>query len=153
MQRQSNHAGIVDDKYSEIQWRAELLQLDYVSCANHVVTANEMLQSHGDDKDNPSSIPFVLTSNLNKTKSTVWLGRDGEQDSEDALKILLEGNNFIKLDTYIDKLMNDYDVLIKDFLRLAVVDLIIFNKAKQFVTCKIGCTSICSKCGYQESTV
>lgn len=81
-------------------------------------------------------------SNLNKDKSNVWLRRDGGQDSEDALKILLEDNNFIKLDTYIDKLMNDYDVLTKDSVSLAIVDLIISNKAKQFVTCNRVYTSI-----------
>ena len=133
-----HEAGITNNHYSVIQWRAEILDLDYVTCANHILTAKDNMMSSSNSSpsdDTTDTKPFVLMSSLNMDKSAVWLGRDGGQDSQDALDLLLNDGGFHKLDTFIEKHKMEYAILSKDIISLALMDQIIAIQAEDFVTC------------------
>ena len=50
-------AGIINDRFSAIQWRAEVATLDYLTCANHIVRSKNIMSSMG--KSN-NEMPFFI---------------------------------------------------------------------------------------------
>jgi len=48
-------AGIKNDDFSMIQWRGEAMKLDFVTCANHIVTARNIMNAAA----RTNSTPFV----------------------------------------------------------------------------------------------
>ena len=117
------------------------MDLDYVTCANHIVTARNIMNAAA----RTNSTPFVLISSLNRNETNVWNGGSKGNGTQEALNILLDDNGFLKLDTLAQKHLKN----MKDPLVLAILDLILAMKAKEFTTCSNECHSICSKCGYQ----
>ena len=138
-------AGIKNDDFSVIQWRGEIMDLDYVTCANHIVTARNIINAAA----RTNSTPFVLISSLNRNETNIWNGGSKGNGTQEALNILLDDNGFLNLDTLAQKHLKN----MKDPLVLAILDLILAMKAKEFTTCSSQCRSICSKCGHQGELV
>ena len=144
-------AGIKDENYSVIQWRGEIHSLDYVSCARHIITARDIMQEkevarHGRGRN---ETPFVLISSLNRNKSLVWSKNSKGPDAQEALKLLLDDNGFLKLDLFVQK----HQDFVRDPIFLAAADLVLAQKAKEFATCDTSCKSICAQCGHRGSFV
>ena len=144
-------AGIKDENYSVIQWRGEIHSLDYVSCARHIITARDIMQEkevarrgHGRNET-----PFVLISSLNRNESLAWNNKARGPDAQEALKLLLDDNGFLKLDLFVQK----HKDFVRDQVFFAAADLVLAQKAKEFATCSKSCKSICAQCGFQGSFV
>eukprot|EP00978_Attheya_sp_CCMP212_P043491 scaffold285110_cov60-Attheya_sp.AAC.1 len=133
-------AGIQDGKYSVIQWRGELHSLDYVSCAKHVITARDIMTEkkglfNKTDNGNNKN-PFVLISSLNRNESMSWNKKVRGTEVQEALGLLIDTHGFIKLDSFVNK----HQDFFTDSVFLAVVDLIIAEKAEEFATCDGSCS-------------
>jgi hypothetical protein len=145
-------AGIKDENYSVIQWsRGEIHSLDYVSCARHIITARDIMQEkevarHGHGRN---ETPFVLISSLNRNESLAWNNKARGPDAQEALKLLLDDNGFLKLDLFVQK----HKDFVRDQVFFAAADLVLAQKAKEFATCSKSCKSICAQCGFQGSFV
>ena len=70
-------------------------------------------------------------------------------DAQEALKLLLDDNGFLKLDLFVQK----HQDFVRDPIFLAAADLVLAQKAKEFATCDKSCKSICAQCGHQGSFV
>jgi hypothetical protein len=147
-------AGIKDEKYSVIQWRGEIHTLDYISCAQHIVTARDIMRedNNGNDNNETSSTPFILISSLNRDESFTWKKTSTGSVAQEALTLLLDTNGFLKLESLVQKHLD----FIKDPIFLAAADLILAQKANEFATCDkscIGTKAICAQCGLQGNFV
>ena len=93
-------AGVGADGYSVIQFRGETHGLSYTTCAEHIVVARDLMLARTKAS---SKMPFVLMSSLNRNRNMTWgsLGSEGYGEAQGALDILLDKNNFLKLDTYM----------------------------------------------------
>jgi len=78
---------------------------------------------------------------LNRNEANVWDEHSNGNGTQEALNIHLDDNGFLKLDTLAQKHLKN----MKDPLVLAILDLILAMKAKEFTTCSSKCRSICSK--------
>jgi hypothetical protein len=137
-------AGIQDGKYSVIQWRAEHHKLDHVTCAKHIITARDIMT---ENNGTHNATPFVLISSLNRNESMTWNTKVRGTDTQDALNLLIDTHGFIKLDSFLSK----HPDFFTDNVFLAVVDLILAEKAQEFATCDKSCSKakdICTKCGH-----
>ena len=145
-------AGIKGENYSVIQWRGEIHSLDYVSCARHIITARAIMQEEEgrrDYKTRGNETAFVLISPLNRNESLTWNTRSKGADAQEALQLLLDDNGFLKLDLLVQK----HQDFVRDSIFLAAADLVLAQKAKEFITCDKSCNSICAQCGHQGSFV
>jgi hypothetical protein len=133
-------AGLANRSFSVIHWRAELPGLDYIRCAEDIIRARAQMNTN---------TSFVLMSSLNTRKDYMWLGakrasENGTSSPDDALTLLFD-SGFLKLDNIIK------EDSVRDPGLLAVWDLIIAMKAKQFATCTKDCWKFCSKCNWRGS--
>jgi hypothetical protein len=146
-------ANIPEDKFSAIQWRGELVGMDYLGCASAILQARDAMSNHtGLDKQH-----FILISSLNVRPELQWLVLKNKlnssateaEDSRKALQLLLD-YGFYKLDQFVEK---DTALVVGDGLRddstfRMVWDMILAKKARAMATC-FGCNDICSKCNWQ----
>mmetsp|Transcript_42826 Transcript_42826/g.73070 ORF Transcript_42826/g.73070 Transcript_42826/m.73070 type:complete len:255 (+) Transcript_42826:199-963(+) len=149
-------SNLVDGEFSVIHFRAEREGMDFRQCARAVLDAKHALQemaSNGtaDERNHP----FVLMTSLNDNPSMMWGGSRrvaaGIQNNtgQQALDFL-RANGFLK----VDGLLNQTTIL--DPGMLAVYDLILATKAKNFATCArgggSGCDpatlSLCERCNH-----
>ena len=142
-------AGIKDENYSVIQWRGEIHSLDYVSCARHIITARAIMQEEEVARHGRNETAFVLIAPFNRNESLTWNNRSNGADAQEALKLLLDDNGFLKLDLLVQK----HQDFVRDSIFLAAADLVLAQKAKEFATCDKSCNSICAQCGHQGSFV
>ena len=142
-------AGIKDENYSVIQWRGEIHSLDYVSCARHIITARDIMQEEEVARHGRNETPFVLIAPLNRDEKLAWNIKARGSDAQEALKLLLDDNGFLKLDL----LVQAHQDFVRDPVFLAAADLVLAQKAKEFATCDKSCNSICAQCGHQGSFV
>lgn len=106
---------------------------------------NGFVKSNGDGHEkNPN--PFILISSLNhneslqvtwedqtlnRNKTTSWKTGSKGNDAQEALKLLLDENGFLKLDSLASRHLD----FIRDPIYLAATDLILAQNSKEFVTC------------------
>jgi len=98
-------AGILNDRFSVIQWRAEVATLDYLTCANHIVRSKNIMSSMGDHSPSKeivgksnNEMPFFIITPLHKDKSLAW-GKNAHKidEADEALEVLLD-NGFLKFE-------------------------------------------------------
>ncbi len=123
--------------FSVIHWRAEQENMDYLGCAQEIMQVRKRMAYQ-------NTAPFILMSSLNTQKEHMWNGARKRSNStaDAALKLLLNQEKFIKLDTLIQ------GENVKDPGLLAVWDIIIATKANRFATCAKGCGEICQRCNH-----
>lgn len=126
------------NSFSVIHWRAEKENMDYLGCAQDIMQVRKRMEHQ-------NKTPFILMSSLNTQKEHMWNGarkKASNSTADAALRLLLNDQNFIKLDTLIE------DENLKDPGLLAVWDVIIATKASGFATCARGCGEICQRCNH-----
>ena len=148
------------DNFSAIHWRAEKVGMNYTRCARAVNNVKQIILKRNMSSNNitetggESTHKFVLLSSLNEDSDKMWAESrmiSNKKSMREALKYLLHDNGFVKIDSLLEK-----EHKLGDSGMLAIYDLIIAAKAKNFASCvrdgEIGCTeasrSLCEECNH-----
>lgn len=155
----------ISERYSLLHWRAERPNLDYIKCAETLVTARHNLLANNLDSD--VSHPFLLMTSVNEDSNQQWngaiLGDIASNGTPKEALDILANDGFVRF----DQLMRDANVPVQDPGMLGVYDLILATMAQYFATCTNapggqgggkgkgvppGCTEeqrrICNECNY-----
>jgi len=146
-------AGIKEGAFSVIQWRAELTDLDYITCANHIVSAKEIMSNTAVTmKDyKAEAFRFFIITPLHKDESLAWNELVTGDQSQKALQILLD-NGFLKFEILMADQNKTFKM--KDKIFGVMYDMILASIAEQFSTCDPHAChqSLCYKCNWKFSS-
>jgi len=154
-------ANIADKNFSLIHWRAEKAGMNFRECAKAVLNAKRTLlkkRFQDNDTEGGGNHSFLLLTSLNKNAEMMWSGSrqiaktssTSNNTALAALNYLMEEQGFLKF----DELMGNRSI--EDPGMLAVYDLIVATKSKDFASCARdkghGCsdvsTQMCEKCNH-----
>lgn len=159
-------SGILDSTggFSAVHWRAEKEGMDFDECAAAVASAKHAMLQGTSSQERANDHKFLLMTSLNKDPDMMWSGsrRIAVKANEGpgspvsrALDFLLKDEGFLKVDNLMLAARNAR--AIDDPGMLAVYDLILATKARQFATCArdggMGCNNsiaqqLCQRCNH-----
>lgn len=143
-------AHIKDGNFSVVHWRAEKSGIDFIQCANAVLQAKTRIEQ------DEGRHPFILLTSLNKNASMMWGGSRIIADRNRSALVqaldMLSDHNIAKFDELMAGQLQYTDAGM-----LAVYDLILASKSRNFATCardeKHGCftgdaAKVCERCNH-----
>jgi hypothetical protein len=159
--------------FGVVHWRAELPDIQYLTCAKLIVKARAaMLAEFSSNQNGPEKppLPFILMSSLSTDESIMWAGaRRQAQNSTAAaaLNRLTHEYDFAMIDAVLPSLLphtttssttlsDKPPAVVPDMIVQVVVDLILARQATLFSTCTVHCPervtrtsiSLCRQCNH-----